>query len=53
MQDQWVREGKGFMLVYAVNESSTFEEMSRYREKIVRIKGKNAPMYGDFIKFVD
>lgn len=41
MQDQWMREGNGFLLVYAVNEMATFEEMSQYRMKILRTKGND------------
>lgn len=45
MQDQWIREGDGFMLVFAVNEMSTFEDLNRYREKIFRTKGnRDIPM---------
>eukprot|EP00300_Choanocystis_sp_HF-7_P008753 c16087_g1_i2.p1 GENE.c16087_g1_i2~~c16087_g1_i2.p1 ORF type:complete len:189 (+),score=32.04 c16087_g1_i2:60-626(+) len=45
MQDQWMREGKGFLLVYSITSRSTFEEMVTFREKILRSKdSENVPM---------
>lgn len=45
MQDQWMREGKGFLLVYCVTEKSTFEDIAQYREKIFRTKdSRDVPM---------
>jgi GTPase KRas len=45
MQDQWMREGNGFVLVYAVDEAASFEDVSKYREKIFRTKNsKSVPM---------
>ena len=38
MQDQWMRDGQGFLLVYAINNKSTFEEVSNMRDKILRTK---------------
>jgi GTPase KRas protein len=38
MQDQWMREGKGFLLVYNITSKPTFEEIEMLREKIVRAK---------------
>jgi len=38
MQDQWMREGKGFLLVYNICEASTFDELSLLRDKILRAK---------------
>ncbi|ETO20682.1 Ras GTPase [Reticulomyxa filosa] len=38
MQDQWMREGKGFLLVYNITSKPTFEEIEVLREKIVRAK---------------
>ncbi|ETO09817.1 Ras GTPase [Reticulomyxa filosa] len=38
MQDQWMREGKGFLLVYNITSKQTFEEIEMLREKIVRAK---------------
>ena len=36
MRDQWMRDGKGFLLVYAINDHSSFEEMESFRENIFR-----------------
>ena len=38
MQDQWMRDGKGFLLVYSITQKSTFEEIALIREKILRAK---------------
>jgi len=40
MQDQWMREGKGFMLVYNITSRTTFEEVNLLYEKILRSKDK-------------
>ena len=41
MQDQWMREGKGFLLVYNVTSKSTFDEVSLLYDKILRSKDKD------------
>jgi len=38
MQDQWMRDGKGFLLVYNIVSHPTFEEVSVLYEKILRTK---------------
>jgi GTPase KRas protein len=38
MQDQWMREGKGFLLVYSITSKSTFDEIPLLYEKILRSK---------------
>jgi len=42
MQDQWMREGKGFLLVYSITNKNTFEEISVFREKILRAKDEDS-----------
>ena len=37
MQDQWIRQGNGFLLVYSVISSGTFEKIATFRNKILRI----------------
>lgn len=45
MQDQWMREGKGFLLVYSVTSRSTFDDISSFKDKILRAKDvDNVPM---------
>lgn len=41
MQDQWMREGKGFLLVYSIVNRSTFEELDELYRKILRAKDVN------------
>jgi len=38
LQDQWMREGKGFLLVYSIVSRVSFEEMDKLRKKLLRIK---------------
>ncbi|XP_037070050.1 ras-like protein [Pollicipes pollicipes] len=38
MRDQYMRTGEGFLLVFAVNNSKSFEDISSYREQIKRVK---------------
>ncbi|DAZ92390.1 TPA: hypothetical protein N0F65_003773 [Lagenidium giganteum] len=38
MQDQWMREGKGFLLVYSITSRSTFDDISTFKDKILRAK---------------
>jgi len=38
MQDQWMRDGKGFLLVYNITSRPTFEEVSNLHDKILRTK---------------
>jgi GTPase KRas len=41
MQDQWIREGEGFLVVYAINSKSSLEAAIVLREKILRAKDSN------------
>lgn len=38
MQDQWFRQGQGFLVVYSVVNKKSFAEVSELRKKIERIK---------------
>jgi len=38
MQDLWMREGKGFLLVYSITSKHTLEECEVLRDKILRTK---------------
>ena len=38
MRDQYMRTGEGFLLVFAVNNPKSFEDIARYREQIKRVK---------------
>jgi len=45
MQDQWFRQGQGFLVVYSVVNKKSFQEVTPLRQKIERIKdSKNIPM---------
>jgi GTPase KRas protein len=38
MRDQYMRTGEGFLLVFAVNNAKSFEDIAMYREQIRRVK---------------
>ena len=38
MQDEWMREGKGFILVYNITSRQSFDEIAMLRDKILRAK---------------
>lgn len=38
MRDQYMRTGQGFLCVYSITNRSTFEEISAFREQILRVK---------------
>lgn len=38
MRDQYMRTGEGFLLVFAINNAKSFEDISTYREQIKRVK---------------
>jgi GTPase KRas protein len=45
MRDQYMRTGEGFLLVFAVNNGKSFEDISMYREQIKRVKdAEDVPM---------
>jgi len=37
LRDQWVREGRAFLLVYSVTSRQTFEEIPAFRERILLV----------------
>jgi len=38
MRDQYMRTGEGFLLVFAVNNGKSFEDINTYKEQIQRVK---------------
>jgi len=38
MRDQYMRTGQGFLCVFAITSRSSFEEISSFREQILRVK---------------
>eukprot|EP00771_Trimastix_marina_P001186 gnl/Trimastix_PCT/224.p2 GENE.gnl/Trimastix_PCT/224~~gnl/Trimastix_PCT/224.p2 ORF type:complete len:215 (-),score=45.98 gnl/Trimastix_PCT/224:116-673(-) len=38
MREQYMADGRGFLLVYAVNSQQTFEEIKQIRQKIYQVK---------------
>uniref|UniRef100_A0A8C4R4T3 small monomeric GTPase n=1 Tax=Eptatretus burgeri TaxID=7764 RepID=A0A8C4R4T3_EPTBU len=45
MRDQYMRTGEGFLCVFAVNNSKSFDDIHLYREQIKRVKdSEDVPM---------
>ena len=45
MRDQYMRTGEGFLIVFAVNNIKSFEDITTYREQIKRVKdAEEVPM---------
>jgi GTPase KRas protein len=40
LQSQWIRSGEGFVLLYSITERSTFDEVERFRTKILNVRNK-------------
>lgn len=54
MRDQYMRTGEGFLLVFAVNNAKSFEDISIYREQIKRVKdAEEVPMVCKYHKFTN
>lgn len=42
---QWIRECSGYVLVYAVDDESSFTRLTKIREKILRVReGQSGPI---------
>lgn len=41
MRDQYMRTGQGFVMVYSVTSRSSFDEITSFREQILRVKDKD------------
>jgi len=45
MRDQYMRSGQGFLCVYSITSRGSFEEISSFREQILRVKdAEKVPM---------
>jgi len=45
MRDQYMRTGQGFLCVYSITNRGSFEEISNFREQILRVKdAEKVPM---------
>jgi GTPase KRas protein len=41
MRDQYMRTGQGFVMVYSITSRSSFDEITAFREQILRVKDKD------------
>uniref|UniRef100_A0A8D0GZX3 RAS related n=1 Tax=Sphenodon punctatus TaxID=8508 RepID=A0A8D0GZX3_SPHPU len=41
MREQYMRTGQGFLLVYAVNDRGSFNEISKFHTQILRVKDRD------------
>lgn len=45
LQDQWIREGDGYLIVYSITSNNSLEEAKGLRDKIIRIRdSENFPV---------
>lgn len=38
LRDQWIRDGEGFVLVYSIDDRSSFTRIKRYHNQVRRVK---------------
>ncbi|KAG2374359.1 hypothetical protein C9374_010929 [Naegleria lovaniensis] len=41
LRDDYMRKGHGFLLVFSIIERSTFDELNKFRDQILRVKDKD------------
>eukprot|EP01110_Echinostelium_bisporum_P012116 TRINITY_DN6366_c0_g1_i2.p1 TRINITY_DN6366_c0_g1~~TRINITY_DN6366_c0_g1_i2.p1 ORF type:complete len:182 (-),score=40.57 TRINITY_DN6366_c0_g1_i2:143-652(-) len=41
LRDQWIRGSEGFVCVYSITSRSSFEEVSKFRQQIVRVHDRD------------
>lgn len=41
MREQYMRSGEGFLLVYAVTDRASFDEMYKFHRQILRVKDRD------------
>lgn len=41
MREQYMRSGEGFLLVFAVTERSSFDEIYKFHKQILRVKDRD------------
>lgn len=42
MREQYMRTGEGFLLVFSVTDKSSFDEISKFQNQILRVKDKDS-----------
>lgn len=41
MREQYMRSGEGFLLVFALNDHSSFDEIPKFQKQILRVKDRD------------
>ncbi|XP_069765672.1 ras-related protein R-Ras isoform X2 [Narcine bancroftii] len=41
MREQYMRSGEGFLLVFAINDRGSFDEISKFHRQILRVKDRD------------
>lgn len=41
MREQYMRSGEGFLLVYSLNDHSSFDEIPKFQRQILRVKDRD------------
>lgn len=49
MRDQYMRAGEGFLLMYAIDDRKSFEELSKFRDDIFRLKETDTVPMGIYL----
>jgi GTPase SAR1 family protein len=42
MREHYMRHGEGFLLVYSIDNHSSFEELAQFYEQILRVKDRDS-----------
>ena len=42
MREHYMRHGEGFLLVYSIDNHSSFDELSQFYEQILRVKDRES-----------
>ncbi|ETO09733.1 Ras GTPase [Reticulomyxa filosa] len=46
MKNEWIKEGDGFIIVYSITSEDSFQQVSKFRDLVVKIKDKTRiPIY--------
>lgn len=41
MREQYMRSGEGFLLVFSLNDHSSFDEIAKFQKQILRVKDRD------------
>ena len=50
LRDQWIRDGEGFVLVYSIDDRSSFTRIKSFHDQVRRIKGSTTLTHNSLSK---